>query len=103
MKPTRRHRLADVHRDGNEDPLVALAERLGGHVMMCGPLDFWLWQPRTGWLPIEVKRPKREGTKAELTPLQKRFISWCNLHGAPHHIWRSDSDVFKTMGAKVSA
>jgi hypothetical protein len=29
MRPPR-HRLADVHRDGNEDPLIALAEQLGG-------------------------------------------------------------------------
>lgn len=102
MKPTRRHRLADNHRDGNEDPLVELAEQLGGKFLPGPPLDGWLWA-RGSWLPVEIKLPEREGTAQEYTPLQKRFMSWCALHNAAYHIWRDDKDVMRTMGARVGA
>jgi hypothetical protein len=39
MRPPRRHRHADTHRDGNEDPLIALAEQLGGRFRPGPPLD----------------------------------------------------------------
>jgi hypothetical protein len=102
MKPTRRHRLADVHRDSNEDPLIALAERLGAHILMCGPLDFWVFV-RGAWYPVEVKRPEREGAAREYTKLQRNFFRWCQLRNAPWHVWRTETDVMRTLGAKVSA
>jgi hypothetical protein len=102
VKPSRRHRLADNHRDANEDPLIALAQQLGGHFHPGPPLDGWLLA-RGVWLPVEIKLPEREGTGREYTPLQKRFFSWCALHNAPYHIWRDDKDVLRTMGARVSA
>lgn len=98
----RRHRLADAHRDANEGPLIALAQQLGGQFLAGPPLDGWLWA-RGKWLPVEIKRPEREGAAREYTPLQKRFISWCALHNAPWHIWRDDKDVLRTFGARVSA
>ena len=102
MKAPRLHRLADVHRDSNEDPLIALAERLGAHIFMTGPLDFWCWI-RGRWLVVEIKRPDREGEKREFTRLQTKFFKWCEQHGAQYHVWRTDVDVMKTLGAKVSA
>lgn len=102
MKAPRRHRLADVHRDGNEDPLIKLAERLGAYIFMTGPLDFWCWA-RGQWFVIEVKKPEREGTKQEFTPLQKRFIRFCELSGAKYHVWRTEMDVIATLGGRISA
>jgi hypothetical protein len=102
MKSLRRHRLADVHRDANEAALLRIMEQLGGHWWEGGPLDGWCLQ-RGVWVPVEIKRPEREGTAREYTPLQKRFISWCALHNAPWHVWRDDKDVLRTMGARVSA
>src|ERR1700733_7852522 len=100
VKASRRHRFADVHRDGNEDPLVELAEKLGAHVFMSGPLDFWCWA-RGKWFVIEIKKPEREGQKSEFTPLQKRFFTWCEQHGAQYHVWRTDSDVISMLGGRI--
>jgi hypothetical protein len=102
VKAPRRHRLADVHRDSNEDPLIALAERLGAKWFEFGPTDGWIVHRKT-WTPVEIKRPEREGTKSEMTPLQKRFFRWCEVNQAPFHIWRTELDVMRTLGAKVSA
>jgi len=102
VKPQRRHRLADMHRDANEDALVKIAERLGGKFRPGPPLDGWLWA-RGEWLPVEIKLPEREGTADEYTPLQKQFISWCKLHGAKLAVWRDNEDVYRTFGARVSA
>lgn len=74
MRPPHRHRHADTHRDGNENPLVALAEQLGGRFRPGPPLDGWLWA-RGSWLPVEIKLPERE----------------------------DDKDVLRTLGARVSA
>jgi hypothetical protein len=57
MRPPHRHGHADTHRDGNEDPLIALAEQLGGRFRPGPPLDGWLWA-RGYWLPVEIKRPR---------------------------------------------
>ena len=102
MRAPRRHRLADAHRDRNEAALIALAERLGGHWFEGPPLDGWIWFRKT-YTPIEIKRPEREGTSAELTPLQKRFIRWCQVSGSCYCIWRTEADVMMFFGAKVSA
>jgi hypothetical protein len=98
----RRHRLADAHRDANEQALLRVFEKLGGHWWEGGPLDGWALQ-RGVFVPVEIKLPEREGTAREFTPLQKRFMSWCVLHSAPHHIWRDDKDVLHTLGARVGA
>jgi hypothetical protein len=102
MKSPRRHRLADVHRDGNENELVKLAAQLGGHWWEGGPLDGWIFV-RGVWKVVEIKLPEREGTIHEYTPLQKRFMSWCELHRAPYYVWRDADDVMRTMGATVAA
>lgn len=102
MKAPRRHRLADVHRDANEAALIALAQRLGGRWFEGPPLDGWLLY-RKQYHCVEIKMPEREGTASEMTPLQKRFIRWCQLNDGPYHVWRTDSDVLRFFGAKVSA
>src|ERR1700753_2606428 len=102
MKAPRRHRLADVHRDANEAGLLKVMEQLGGHWWEGGPLDGWCAH-RGLLLPVEVKLPEREGTAREFTPLQRRFMSFCQLHNVPLHVWRDECDVIKTMGARVGA
>jgi hypothetical protein len=102
MKAPRRHRLADVHRDANEKKLIELAEKLGAKWFELGPLDGWIAH-RGQWMPVEIKRPEREGTKWEMTPLQKRFMRACELNQAPFYIWRTESDVLKSLNATVSA
>jgi len=70
VKPARRHRLADNTRDANEDPLIALAQQLGGHFHPGPPLDGWI-VARGVWLPVEIKLPEREGTVHEYTTAAK--------------------------------
>ena len=86
-------------RDANETPLIATAERLGGHFLRAPPLDGWLWVPRLGrWLPpVEVKLPAREGHAHEFTPTQARFFQWCEQRSAPWLVWRTEDDVLRTL------
>ena len=87
-------------RDANEQPLVKLAERLGGAWREDGPLDGWLWVPRQArWMPVEIKLPEREGLANEYTPLQRRFFTWAREVNAPWWVWRTEDDVLRCMGA----
>lgn len=83
-------------RDANEQALLDVASRLGAHWLEQGPLDGWIWW-RGEWLPVEIKCPEREGTVHEYTPAQKRFMSWCRLHGAKWLVWRDVSDVLRDL------
>jgi hypothetical protein len=103
VKPTRRHRLADVHRDKNEDALVTLAERLGAHFWAGPPLDGQLFFRGCCLGNVEIKMPEREGGAREYTPQQKRYFTWASQRGIKWHVWRTNDDVLATLGAKVSA
>lgn len=86
-------------RDGNEEPLLKLAEQLGGCWREGPPLDGWIWVPRIAkWMPVEIKLPEREGHAAEFTPAQVQFRAWCERNHAPHWIWRTGEDVLRDFG-----
>lgn len=89
-------------RDLNEQDLVKLAESLGGHWLQEGPLDGWVFV-RGRWMPVEIKRPEREGLAHEYTPMQRRFFTWCRERGAPWWIWRTSADVIGYLGGRVTA
>jgi hypothetical protein len=89
-------------RDANEAALIALAERLGAHWCKAPPLDGWVFV-RGRWMPVEIKRPEREGQVWEYTPAQRKFFSWCRNRGATWWLWRTDADVLRDLGARVTA
>jgi hypothetical protein len=95
-------RYSHNHRDLNEQQLVKFAQSLGGHWLAEGPLDGWLFH-RGLWLPVEIKRPEREGLAHEYTPMQRRFFTWCNERGARWLVWRTSADVIKDLGGRVAA
>lgn len=84
-------------RDANEPDLVTLAEGLGCTFEKIGPLDWWVGF-RGSWLPLEIKT--FEGT---YTPKQVHFIARCKTRGLPVWTWRSESDVFRDLGVRVTA
>lgn len=89
-------------RDANELPLIETARRLGAQWRQGPPLDGWIvW--RGLWLPVEIKLPEREGTAHEYTPLQKRFFTFCRDYGGRWLTWRTDADVIRDLGGRVSA
>lgn len=84
-----------IHRkDRNHKSLVELAERLGMTWYQFGPLDGWLFNPRTKqWLPVEIKDPDKEGYSDEFTPAQRKFINWAKSDSAQWLVWRTEADV----------
>lgn len=100
---SRRSRYAETHRDSNEPALVKIARQLGAGWYQSHPLDGWVLH-RGVWLgPSEIKMPEREGLAHEYTPAQKRFLTWAIANRAPHFTWRTEEDVYKTLGARRSA
>lgn len=102
MAPGRKHPMAEVHRDANEEALLKVAAMLGVAVWLGPPLDGWaLFRGR--WFPIEIKMPEREGTQNEYTPAQQRFLRWCQDHNSPVYTWRTNQDVIAFAGGRVGA
>jgi len=101
MKGRRVHRYSQLTRDANEDPLVQLAERLGAAWHQGPPLDGWICF-RGVWVPVEIKTGARLGWADEYTPAQRRFLEWSTRRCAPVWTWRTDADVFASLGAKVT-
>lgn len=98
MRPAwSRHR-----QDGNQGPLVRLAEGIGAHLERCGPLDWWCYW-RGVWVPVEIKRPERRGHKDEYTKEQILFLARCKERGAPVWTWRTAADVLASLNARQSA
>lgn len=96
-----RLRYSHNTRDANEAELVGLAARLGGAWREDGPLDGWIFVPRLArWMPVEIKRPEREGLADEYTKGQRQFIAWAKAHGAPWWVWRTSEDVLRDLGAR---
>ncbi len=62
-----------------------------------GPLDWWVGF-RGRWYPLEIKTEN-----GVYTALQKRFLAQCEASGLPVWIWRTEYDVMRSVGAKVSA
>jgi hypothetical protein len=88
-------------RDANEPELVDVFRRLGGVWFEGPPLDGWAFVYRMGlWMPVEIKRPEREGQKHEFTPAQKEFFAKAAGARAQWWTWRTADDVMHCMGAK---
>lgn len=94
MKPHRAN-----PRDANEQALLAVAEKLGGHWREDPPLDGWIFC-RGRWMPVEIKLPEREGLAHEYTPAQKRFFTWCRQINASWWVWRTQEDVLRDLNPK---
>jgi hypothetical protein len=89
-------------RDGNESPLIAHAKALGADWWEDGPLDGWLIKSGV-WMPVEIKRPEREGMSDEYTPQQLKFFRWCSERRAKWLTWRTLTDVESSLGARRTA
>jgi hypothetical protein len=88
------------NRDRNEAPLLNVASRLGISWEEGGPLDGWVFCRRRGWVPVEIKDPKREGHANEYQPSQLAFFARCKQRGSPWLVWRTEQDVLDFAGAK---
>jgi len=82
-----------ARRDGNERELVAVAKAFGALWLPVGPLDGWVgYQGR--FYPVEIKQG-RNG----YTPAQVKFLAQCEARGLPVFTWRTELNVFETLGA----
>lgn len=89
-------------RDTNHHELVGIAEQIGGVFLPDPPFDGWLgW--RGAWYLVEIKDPKKEGWKNEYTDSQVRTIARLKERGFHVHTWRTESDVYQTMGVRRTA
>lgn len=82
-----------ARRDGNEEDLIAVAVKLGAHVVKAGPLDLWVGVPRiSGWRPVEIKNKGGQYTLA-----QREFFFFCSMNGLPYWTWESREDVIRCL------
>ena len=110
-KRPQRHR-----QDINQGPLVKLFLELGGVWVPYAnkPFDGWGWHPKwsnylrrdvnpglpaCGFMPIEIKRPEREGHANEYTWRQKKVLHTLQIAGATWMTWREPADVYRAVGA----
>lgn len=89
-------RLA-ARRDANEPALITIAKQFGALWIQTGPLDGWIFYRHT-WTPVEIKAPK-----GHYKPSQVKFFARCKEREAPVWVWRTERDVFESMGAKQTA
>jgi hypothetical protein len=89
-------------RDAKESDLVILARELGAYWICAAPLDGWLWW-RGFWRLVEVKNPACEGHKDEYTPDQLKLMMSLRERGIAWHVWRTEADVYRDLGARRSA
>lgn len=83
-------------RDINEGELIALARQLGAEFEKAPPLDWWCGF-RGRWVPLEIKN--LDG-RNRYTDAQTRFQIRCNERQLPMWVWRTESDVYRDLGAK---
>lgn len=91
-----------ARRDDNDHELVQLARKLGAEWYSDGPLDGWIFHSGR-WLPIEIKRPDKEGWQSEFTPKQQQVIASMRIARAPFEVWRNANDVLRTLGFACAA
>jgi hypothetical protein len=84
-------------RDTNEGELVAVAKQFGALWIQDGPLDGWVGY-RGHWTPVEIKHGKNRYTDA-----QHLFIAKCLSNRVPYFTWRTERDVFESLGAQQTA
>jgi len=94
-----------TRRDANEQDLLKILHQFGAGWIAEGPLDGWvIWRER--WTPVEIKRPDgpRGGrSDRHYTEAQILFLALCKERNAPVWTWRSERDVFESLGAKQTA
>lgn len=86
-----------ARRDGNENELVTALRALGALWVQEGPLDGWAFW-RGAWIPVEIKTAKGKYTESQV-----QFLIRCQERQAPVWTWRNLGDVYRCLGAKVSA
>lgn len=87
----------DARRDQNEPELIKVLRQFGATWNTNGPLDGWVgWRER--WTPVEIKTAKGRYTEAQIL-----FLALCKERGLPVFTWRSELDVFESLGAKQTA
>jgi hypothetical protein len=86
-------------RDNNHHELVTRALEIGAFWLPDGPCDGWLWW-RGSWNLVEIKNPDCEGHKGEYTSSQILLIAKLKERGIPWWVWRTESDVYRDLGAK---
>lgn len=89
-------RLA-ARRDANEDELITIAKQFGARWEQIGPLDGWVGY-RGLWIPTEIKHGDNDYTRAQV-----RFLKMCADFRLPVWTWRTERDVFESLGAKQTA
>lgn len=86
-------------RDDNEPTLISFARQIGADFEKVGPLDWWCGF-RGKWVPLEIKNI--DG-KNEYTDKQVRFLIRCKERQLPVWTWRTEADVMRDLGARVTA
>ncbi len=86
-------------RDGNESELVKVARKFGAVWIQAPPLDGWLFF-RGDWTPVEIKN--LDG-KNRYTEAQVLFLARCKERSARVWTWRTERDVFESLGGFQSA
>lgn len=86
-------------RDANEPILVRTAQQFGALWIEAGPLDGWILF-RERWTPVEIKN---ESGRNRFTESQVLFLAACRERNAPVWTWRTELDVFESLGAKQTA
>lgn len=97
---------SQMHRaDNNRNALVELFQRLNGYWVPYAnkPFDGWALHARFGYMPVELKDPKKEGWKDEYTPRQKKLMKQMTDAGAKWLVWRTEDDVYRAIGAQRTA
>lgn len=86
-----------ARRDTNEPDLLKIVRQFGATWVQSGPLDGWCaWRER--WYPVEIKHGKNKYTEAQVI-----FLALCKERNVPVWTWRSELDVFESLGAKQTA
>jgi hypothetical protein len=92
-------------RDANEPELLKVLRQFGALWVQAPPLDGWCCF-RERWTPVEIKLPDgpQGGRKdRHYTEAQILFLACCREHNAPVWTWRSERDVFESLGARQTA
>lgn len=89
----------DAKRDANEPDLLKIVSQFGAVWVKAPPLDGWCCF-RERWTPVEIKNP--EG-RNRYTDAQILFLAACRERNSPVWTWRTERDVFESLGARQTA
>jgi hypothetical protein len=86
-------------RDANEPELLKIVKQFGAVWIQAPPLDGWCCF-RERWTPVEIKN---EEGRNRYTDSQVLFLASCRERNAPVWTWRTERDVFESLGARQTA